>query len=258
MNLNCVAGMFMAVMVAGCCGSQANEPREIRFMSYNIYHCQGGDTKVDPARTAAVIGKERPDFVGLQEVDSATERSGGIDQAAELARHLGMHATYAKTIPYKGGEYGIAVLSREKPLSVERMSLPGREPRVLLLCEFKDFWFCDTHLALEAENRQKGVEIISMAVAERSQKKPVFLVGDWNAKPQSQTLDAMREFMTILSREKCRTFHGFKPYVQGSEHCIDYIAVDSGHAGGFSVKEAYVVEDPMTSDHFPVVVSVVH
>ena len=252
------AAATFAVAAAGCCGcGNSNEgPRELRLMSYNIYHCQGADRKLDIARTAEVIRRENPDFVGLQEVDSKSKRSNGIDEAEEMGRILGMHATYARTIPFQGGGYGIAMLSKEKPLSVERIPLPGREPRMLLLCEFKDCWFCDTHLALQTTNQLKSVEIIRKAVAARAGTKPVFLVGDWNADPKSKTLAAMREFMTILSKENCRTFHGFKPYKPGSEYCIDYIAVDSAHAQKFAVRDAHIVEDTMTSDHFPVSVTI--
>ena len=64
-----------------------------------------------------------------------------------------MHATFAQALPYQGGGYGVAVLSREKPLSVFKTPLPGAEPRVLLLCEFKDCWFGTTHLSLQETNR---------------------------------------------------------------------------------------------------------
>lgn len=256
MRIGNVAIVMLAVAVAGCCGDQVAANRDIRLASYNIFHCQGKDKKIDYARTAAALAEHRPDFVGLQEVDSMTRRSGGLDQSKEIGKVLGMHATYAKTFTFQGGGYGIAILSREKPLSVERIPLPGKEPRLLLLCEFKDCWFGNTHLALQTDNQLKSVEIVRKVVAERSATKPVFLVGDWNEEPTSRTLAAMRGFMTILSNEKSRTHHGFKSFKPGSEYCIDYIAVDSAHAGNFAVCDAYVVPDFTTSDHCPVFVTV--
>ena len=251
-----VAIVMFAAVVAGCCGEHVAANREIRLASYNIFHCQGADKKIDPARTAAALAEHRPDFVGLQEVDSVTRRSGGLDQSEEMGKVLGMYATYAKTFPFQGGGYGIAILSREKPLSVERIPLPGKEPRLLLMCEFKDCWFGNTHLALQTANQLKSVEIIRKVVTEKSVTKPVFIVGDWNEEPTSKTLAAMRGFMTILSNEKSRTHHGFKPFPPGSEFCIDYIAVDSVHAGSFAVRDAHVTPDFTTSDHCPVFVSV--
>ena len=173
-----VAILMFAAAVVGCCGEQSVANREIRLASYNIFHCQGADKKIDFARTAAALGQGCPDFVGLQEVDSVTKRSNRLDQAAEMGKILGMHATYAKTLAFQGGVYGIAILSREKPLSVERIPLPGKEPRVLLLCEFKDCWFGNTHLALQTANQLKSVEIIRKVVAERSATKHAWVHDD--------------------------------------------------------------------------------
>ena len=45
---------------------------------------------------AEVIVRENPDIVGLNEVDCHTRRSGGIDEAEELARLTGMRANPGK------------------------------------------------------------------------------------------------------------------------------------------------------------------
>ena len=82
--------------------------------------------------------------------------------------------------------------------------------------------------------------------------KPVFLAGDWNATPKSETLAAMRDFMTVVSKEDCRTFHGFKNHPPESEYCIDYIAVDSAHAAKVKVKDAHATPDAVASDHNPI------
>lgn len=267
--------VFSAVvcLAAGCgsgravdSGSAAASAEDFKLMTYNICHCSGVDRKVDIARTAEVIKRENPRFVGLQELDfKAMKRSGGVDQPAELGRLTGMHATFAQAIPFQGGGYGVAVLSRERPLSVFRTPLPGKEPRVLLLCEFEDCWFGTTHLSLQETNRLASVEIIRKAVAERSASKPVYLTGDWNARPDSKDLAAVRSFMTILSDTKGRTFHGFKWSVgpdgrtgvtPPGEFCIDYIAVDSRAAERLEVRESHVVPDVTTSDHSPVVATV--
>ncbi len=229
---------------------------EFNVMSYNIHHCAGADRRVDLERVAAVITNASPRFVGLQEVDCKVQkRSHGIDEPAELGRLTGMHATFAAAIPLQGGEYGNAVLSRERPISVFRTALPGREPRVLLLCEFEDCWFGTMHLALEETNRLASVEIVRKAVGERVGTKPVFLTGDWNARPDSAPLKGMRGFMSMLSGTDCGTFNAFKPARKGSGHCIDYITVDSASAARVKPVRSWVVEDSVTSDHFPVIVT---
>lgn len=167
-----------------------------------------------------------------------------------------------RVIDFTRGEYGLGEAGyRDGSCAKMRMAeeraacaMLGTEP--YFLCEFKDCWFGNTHLALQTDNQLKSVEIVRKVVAERSATKPVFLVGDWNEEPTSRTLAAMRGFMTILSNEKSRTHHGFKSFKPGSEYCIDYIAVDSAHAGNFAVCDAYVVPDFTTSDHCPVFVTV--
>ena len=253
-----LTGMVVSVFCVSCRTADRPVSAPVRLMSYNVRHCCGADAQVDIPRTVAAILREKPDFVGVQELDCRSpNRSGGIDQPAELARLTGMHATFSAALPYpNNGGYGVAVLSKEKPLSVVKLPLPGREPRTLLLCEFKDFWFGTTHFSLQSTNRVKSVEIARNALEKHASGKPVFLTGDWNALPESDTLVAFRSFMTIISKEECRTFHGFKPYKKGSRKCIDYVAVSSAFSGRFEVNDAYVVEDRMTSDHFPIIVEV--
>ena len=107
--------------------------QDIRLMSYNILHGKGADGQVDIPRIANVISREKPDYVGLQEVDRGVSRSHGIDEPAELGRLTGLHPTFASAFPYRGGEYGRAMLSREVPLTVDKIQLDGawrpRHPR---------------------------------------------------------------------------------------------------------------------------------
>lgn len=248
------ATALVFAVVAAVAGSAA-DGGELRLMSYNLHHCAGMDRRVDCARTAAAVLKERPDFAGLQELDVNAHRSGRVDQPTELARLTGMHATFAKAIDLPtGGEYGVAVLSREKPLSVVREPLPGPEPRVLLLCEFTNCWFGTTHLDSgtvpgdPAPAHIMSVPIVSNAVARCAAAKPVFLTGDWNAVPQSPLAERMRGFLTTLNDTN-------RPTNGNLRRCIDYVTVDSANAGGFRIVERHVTLDKMTSDHKPVVVT---
>lgn len=235
---------------------------EMKIMSFNVAHCSGMDGRIDIMRTAERINAEDPDFACLQELDWRTARSDGVDQPAELARLTGRHATFAKAIFYRGGQYGVMLLSRERPLNVMQWPLPGTEPRVLLLCEFSDCIVGTTHLSVEAEaERVASVAIIRQAVSQFAGKKPVFLTGDWNAMPDNAVVREMSDFLTVLSDTNCQTFHGEQqngpdgqPFDM-SKFCIDYIACDNAHAGAFKVLDAHVVEDRKTSDHAPIVVT---
>ena len=258
-----VSAALCACLAVGCSAEKASQgdpaSHDMKLMSYNVMHCAGIDGKVDIARTAAVIKRENPRFAGLQELDcKSAKRSFGVDQPAELGRLTGMHATFGPAIDLQGGKYGVAMLSRDKPLSSRQIPLPGKEPRTLLLVDFPDCTVGVTHLSVSAEaERTESVALIRQAVGPKP-KKPVFIMGDWNARPQSEVLASMRKFMTVISDETGRTYHG-KP-AQGpekeQEYCIDYIAIDSAHAPRWKVSGRKTIADETTSDHKPITVTV--
>src|ERR1700674_4341999 len=87
-------------------GKDQPVPSTLRVLTYNIHHGEGTDGRVDLSRLAGVMKSVQPDIVALQEVDRGTERSGGVDQLAELERLTGMHAEFGKTMDYSGGRHG--------------------------------------------------------------------------------------------------------------------------------------------------------
>lgn len=125
-----------------------------KIMSYNIRHGVTSDKGFDLSRAACVMAAEKPRFVALQEIDMYTDRVGRTNSCEVLARFMGeKHScatnwNFAKAIDYGGGAYGVALLSEEKPLRVDKIALGGNEPRVLLMCEFEDCWVGVTHLPL--------------------------------------------------------------------------------------------------------------
>ena len=229
------------------------------IVSYNIHHGENLAGALELIAPGKVVMRENPRFVGLQEVDQLTMRVNRADTCAVLAATTGLHATFAKAIDYAGGEYGNALLSHEEPLDVRRIPLPGAEPRVLLLCEFDDCWVGVTHLAVDsAEARIQSIGIVRDAVAACG-NKPVFLMGDWNASPDSEVLAGMRGFMTILSDEKTCTCHGNKfdsARLHDISRCIDYIAIDTAHAGNYVLRDRHVIEERHVSDHAPQMIEV--
>jgi len=97
-------------------------------MSYNIHVGVGMDKKLDLPRIAAVINGQRADLVGLQEVDRGVERTGRIDEIAELANLTHMDYAFAFNLKYQGGQYGVAILSRYPIRSTDhRLYLNTRE-----------------------------------------------------------------------------------------------------------------------------------
>jgi len=104
-------------------------------MTYNIHHGRGADGEINLERIAEVITRAKPDLVALQEVDVKTRRSGGVDQAAKLGELTGMSHFFAEAMPFQGGGYGNAVLSRivaEIRGIIERISADKHELEALV------------------------------------------------------------------------------------------------------------------------------
>jgi endonuclease/exonuclease/phosphatase family metal-dependent hydrolase len=85
--------VLFALTVAGCAtvrGTASEQP--LKVMSYNIqYGNEGLDSVI------AVINAEKPDIVGLQEIDVHWEpRSRFVNQAELLAKGTAMHYRFAR------------------------------------------------------------------------------------------------------------------------------------------------------------------
>ncbi|MBN1363081.1 MAG: endonuclease/exonuclease/phosphatase family protein [Sedimentisphaerales bacterium] len=85
---------------------------ELRVMTYNVHSCVGIDGKLSPRRIARVIARYEPDIVALQEVDVGRLRTGSVDQAQIVARHLEMEYHFHPTIRIEEEAYGDCILSR--------------------------------------------------------------------------------------------------------------------------------------------------
>ena len=136
----------------------------------------------------------------------------------------------------------MGILTRETPLSTKRIPLPGDEPRVLLVVELQDYVIACTHLDLEKEPRLASVPLI-IEEAQRWQK-PFLIAGDWNDTPDSELLQEMAKYFTILSGSEA-SYPADEP-----TECLDYIAIFKGHAA--EVIESTMIDEPDASDHRPV------
>lgn len=222
----------------------------LRIMSYNIRNGVGMDNKTDYQRIAGVMDRAKPDIIAVQEVDSVTQRSKGVDILRELAGYTLMHRVYAPSIPYQGGKYGIGLLSRTKPMYSRYIPLPGREEkRVLLIAEFKDYVFCCTHFSLTKEDQLATVSILEQELKQFA--KPVFVAGDLNARPDSPVLKALQKNFVVLSGLKNKTYPSDKP-----EECLDYILGYTANGQTYAVGGNRVIDEPVASDHRPVVAEV--
>ena len=233
--------------------------KTLRVMTYNIHVGVGMDKKLDLQRIADVINRERPDLVGLQEVDRNVKRTEGKDEIVELAEMTKMEFAFAPNLDYQGGKYGVAILSR-LPIrgTVHRMFENKRETerRGMLRAEIevdkKMITFVTTHLdyqfedgrLFETEQLMKFLELV---------RGPLIVVADLNDVPEGSAYKLMRtkfDDAWITSRAKG---DGFSYPADKPVKRIDHIFYRSGDR--VRAKKSWVVET-LASDHIPVVAEI--
>jgi len=225
---------------------------QLKVLSYNLRFGELASLE----ELAAFIKAQNPDVVALQEVDCRTYRDRapnqhGKDFATELGFRSGMIAAYGKTIPYAGGYYGIAILSKYPLAKVERIYLPktenGKEQRAVLVAdvEYRDgayFTFASTHLDYtNTEERQVQVDKLNDVLLNK--EYPVVVAGDFNARPDSKEISEGMVAWTIAS--------DMEPTIPASapRNTIDYIFCYPKDKWGVVEASTTRVE---LSDHLPV------
>lgn len=221
-----------------------------RLMTYNIHHARGMDNVVNTERIGKLILEINPEVVALQEVDSVAARSGSINTMADLADQTGMYASFSASIPLEGGKYGNGMLTKEKPLSSHKISLLGAsEARSALVVELDKYVVICTHLSLSEEEQAQSVALLSAEADKYS--KPVFLLGDLNAHPQSEVMKAFSTDWQVLSNPREMTFPSEKP-----EETLDYVLGYKPKGQTYAKFQSRVINEPVASDHRPLFVDV--
>ncbi len=227
--------------------SGAAEEAELNILCYNVRRCRTDEGKYEYDRFAKIIKKHKPDYISLQELVKFPKQSTG----EELAKRLGMHFTFGAAIPLGDGEYGLGILSKEKPLDVKKIEIPSKEEkRLLLLAEFKDCYFAVTHFPLNTQEREHAVSIILDTMLDLKDK-PVILSGDFNAEPDEKCVkDLLLHFKALTSLKK-PSYPATKP-----QKVIDYIfALKKGFS--YDVVGTETIETKgEASDHLPLYVKV--
>lgn len=233
----------------------------IRILTYNVHRCLGIDGVLSTGRIAEIIAAAQPDIVLLQELDVRRKRSGRIDQAAEIAAHLGMRLHFHPALTALEEEYGDAILTPHPSRLVKAGALPGikgkrLEPRGALWAAIRaggaELNVICTHLGLRGRERLNQAECLTGPdwLGSPLCRGPVVLGGDFNAVPSSRTYARFAGLLhdaqeAVGGSRPAATFPTALPMLR-----LDHLFV----GGGVEVERASVVRTPLSrvaSDHLP-------
>ena len=235
-----------------------------RILTYNVHRCVGADRRLDVGRVAEVIARLKPDIVALQELDVGRARTGGVDQAHQIARRLKMAFHFHPALRVEEELYGDAILTIYPERLIQTGPLPGHpasprlEPRgaVWLSAEIegKPLQVINTHLGLVPKEQQlQAAWLAGPSWLDHPMRKgPTILLGDFNATSSSvvyRTLCAKLAAARRLAPTKSATstFPSTLPVLR-----IDHIFVSPE----IKVEDVFVPFDHLTrtaSDHLPLV-----
>jgi endonuclease/exonuclease/phosphatase family metal-dependent hydrolase len=234
----------------------------VRVMTYNVHSCVGMDGKLDVERIARVIARARPDVVALQELDVGRARTGAMDQAHLIARHLEMAFHFHPALHIEEERYGDAILTHLPQRLVKAGALPGLaskphlEPRgalwVAIELQGREIQVINTHLGLHPRERMAQVAALlgDHWLAHEQCREPVILCGDFNALPSSpvcrRIAGRLNDVHTEAQHHRPKgTFSGRFPTVR-----IDHVFISPElEVNGIEVHGSELAR--VASDHLP-------
>ena len=254
---------LFAVCAISCASGHApaKGTKTLRLVAYNVgvFSKYEDDSTQDIANMMLELGA---DAVAVCEQDSCNRRHLNY-QTKDFAEALGPQwdYRYASAMQWAGGSYGTAAVASQPILDGFDIKIPkgeGYEPRVCVVAETEEYVIAAVHLDHSSDQvRMQQAKLITDEIMRRygRSRKPVFLCGDLNAAPDSQTLILLSEDWTVIS-EDAPTYPSQNP-----RECIDYILALNNRAR-YKVLDTSVYTESKTadvreaSDHLPVYVDV--
>jgi endonuclease/exonuclease/phosphatase family metal-dependent hydrolase len=196
----------------------------VRVLTYNVHACVGMDGQLSPGRIARVIDQSEADIVCLQELDVGRRRSGHLDQAELIARHLEMSHQFHPAWHLEDEQFGNAIMTRLPMRIVQRQSLhhhkADRSRRSALwaevvLADGTALQIVNTHLSIyPKEQKIQTQQLVDEWLKPASLLGPVILCGDFNARPRSPAhrilSNALRDIESYDANPARRTL--FSPF----------------------------------------------
>ncbi|MFP4417185.1 MAG: endonuclease/exonuclease/phosphatase family protein [Chitinispirillaceae bacterium] len=238
----------------------AGRDRTLRIMTYNVHSCLGMDGRLSPERIARVIAAYDPDIIALQELDVGRLRSGGVDQAHQIARALDMEFHFHPSFIIEEEQYGNALLSRFPMKVIKKGSLPqtpGAEKRGALWVRIsysdRQLDIVNTHLGLRAGERLHQIQHLlgpEWIGGRNENSPPIILCGDFNTVSRSRVYNEITMVFADSKRAVKKRF--FSRTLLGLVR-IDYVFVSPEiHVSDVRVPRNHLIRS--ASDHFPLIV----
>jgi endonuclease/exonuclease/phosphatase family metal-dependent hydrolase len=173
----------------------------VRLLVYNIRYATGtgpafhlpvpgaGYLRSNPKVLAGItdfIGQERPDIVGLIEVDTGSVRTGMVNQAEYIANQIGHYSTYQCKYGAESINQFVPIVRKQANAFLAAPSVTGERfhyfdtgiKRLIIELELEQVCVFLVHLSLKFRHRQSQLRYLHDLVV--SSPKPVIVAGDFN------------------------------------------------------------------------------
>ncbi len=267
---------LIALALAVVAPLRAQEPLELRIMSFNIRYGAANDgVNAWPSRRdqlVALLQREASDVIGVQEglylqlgeIRARLPGYGGIG----VGRDDGVLAGEFSAILYRTERFDIVTSGTfwfsDTPEVPGSRSWGNNVTRICTWAHLREkatnrrFWIYNVHLDHESQpSRERSVALLLERIRTRGDDDPVVVTGDFNAGEDNPAVVAMRAagfrdtYRAVHPGDSIvGTFHAFRGDSTGAK--IDYIFAEP-RAGA---RTASIVRDHVggryPSDHFPV------
>ena len=253
-----IFGAMLALVAVVSCTSTT----KLRIVQYNVgVFSKELDNSIP--MIADMMKELGADVISLNELDSCNLRHANY-QIQDFAEEMGAwNFKYSYALKhYKEGSYGVGVCIKEEIVDSYEIHFDkydGSETRACCVVETEKYVLASTHLEYKGEIAQlEQAKVLNEEMVRRYKdcKKPVFLCGDMNAYPDSETVAELKKEWTLLSGTEY-TISAKRPHA-----CIDYVFLLNNGAKckvtNYEVPVEFACGGDVTvaSDHLPVLVDV--
>jgi endonuclease/exonuclease/phosphatase family metal-dependent hydrolase len=239
----------------------------MKLLLYNVCYCMGvgngykdyiscnKNIVLNPKalnKIANFIKKQKPNIVGLVEVDMGSIRSHHIDQSEHIKNKLGFNyiASFCKYGNSKLGKLPYfkhmanSIISKNKFSKVNEHYFKYGKKKLVIEVEIDSrFVLYLVHLSLTRKSREKQIKELAKIVSKN--KKPKIVLGDFNTfKGDQELIEFMRLTGMNLAEHNLETFPAWDP-----KKCLDHVL----YSKNIKINK---IHSPIVnySDHLPIIV----